>query len=82
MMFAVSSDRLTVRVTSPQQAIAWAKKLKRHPSDNVAITIAANGARFSDKEFASALERGQVHGGGVNKLTKEASRIDPIFQAH
>ena len=82
MMFAVSSDRLTVRVTSPQQAIAWAKKLKRYASDNVSITIAANGIRLSEKEFQTALERGQVHTGNLNGLTKGNSRIDPVFQAH
>ena len=81
MKFAVSSDRLTVRVTSPQQAIAWAKKLKRSASDNVSITITANGLKFSEKEFQTALERGQVHVGN-NGLTNGTSRIDPIFQAH
>jgi hypothetical protein len=82
MSFAVSSDRLTVRVSTRQQAIAWANKLKRHASGNVAITIAASGVRCSEKEFKTALEGGQVHGGSLKQLTGNASRIDPIFQAH
>jgi len=79
MKFAVSSDRLTVRVTTPQQAIAWAKKLKRFASDNVSITITANGIRLSEEEFQTALEGGEAN---VSRLTGGASRIDPVFQAH
>jgi hypothetical protein len=58
MAFAVSSDaglggKLTVRVPTPEEALARAQLLLNTGSDRVKITVTATGDEFTLAEFAS-----------------------------
>jgi hypothetical protein len=60
MAFAVSSDagiggKLTVRVPTPEEAVARAQLLLNSGSDQVRITVTATGEEFGLAEFASRM---------------------------
>jgi hypothetical protein len=85
MTFAVSSasqtGNLVVRVLTPEEALVWASKLKRHHSDDVTIILAATRMGFSEQDFKAALcERQELVSNPSPPIRRD--RIDPIFQAH
>jgi hypothetical protein len=85
MTFAVSSasqnGNLVVRVFTPEEALVWASKFKRHHSDDVTIIVAATRIRFSEQDFKAALrEHRELVSNAGPPIRRD--RIDPIFQAH
>jgi hypothetical protein len=85
MTYAVSSASQTgnvvVRVLTPEDALVWASRLKRHHSDNVAIVVSSTRMRFSEQAFEAALRDRKVLVSNAGPPIRRR-RIDPIFQAH
>ena len=69
------SGRVTVRVPTPEDALAWAADLRDGGSKEVTITVTATGVQVSEEQLKARLRKRDLQRG-------TPKRIEPKFQAH
>ena len=71
--------KLSVRVPTPEEALARARNLRERGSADVIITINSTGDAFSISQFEEAIRAGNLR---MLDKGQETGKIDPRFQAH